>query len=153
MEATGNSIIIRLTGDSGDGVQLIGEQLTLTAALTGKEVRTLPDFQAEIRAPAGTVAGISGFQLAMSSEAIFTAGETLDVLVALNPAALKKALPYLKQGGLLILNQDSMTPKDFEKAGTSQEAFEALETQYQVLSVPLISETMSAVESVGLSPS
>ncbi len=148
-----NSMIIRLTGDSGDGVQLIGEQLTLTAALTGRDVRTLPDFPAEIRAPAGTVAGVSGFQLAMSSEAIFTAGEELDVLVALNPAALKKALPYLKHGGLLILNQDSMTAKDFEKAGGGLDSLEEINTHYQVLSVPLVSETLAAVKDLDLSTS
>ncbi len=153
MGLTTDSIIIRLTGDSGDGVQLIGEQLTLTAALTGRDVRTLPDFPAEIRAPAGTVAGVSGFQLAMSSDAIFTAGEELDVLVALNPAALQKALSYLKQGGLLILNQDSLTPKDFEKAGMSETMLGALQEQYQVLSVPLISETLAAVKDLNLSTS
>src|SRR3990167_11520817 len=110
-------LVIRLTGDSGDGVQLVGEQLTISAALAGKNVRTLPDFPAEIRAPAGTVAGVSGFQLAIAQEAIFTAGEALDVLVALNPAALKNALQYLNQGGLLIINADSMQAKDWEKAG------------------------------------
>ena len=102
-----DAIVIRLTGDSGDGIQLVGEQLTITAALTGRDVRTLPDFPAEIRAPAGTVAGVSGFQLAMAEQTIFTAGETLDVLVALNPAALKNSLEYLNPGGLLIINEDS----------------------------------------------
>ncbi|MDF1646292.1 MAG: 2-oxoacid:acceptor oxidoreductase subunit alpha [Legionellaceae bacterium] len=153
MRPTTDSIIIRLTGDSGDGVQLIGEQLTITAALTGRDVRTLPDFPAEIRAPAGTVAGVSGFQLAMSSEHIFTAGEELDVLVALNPAALKKALPYLKLGGLLILNQDSMTDKDFAKADTLSSMLDVIKTQYQVLSVPLISETVAALKAVNLTSS
>jgi 2-oxoglutarate/2-oxoacid ferredoxin oxidoreductase subunit alpha len=153
MRPTTNNLIIRLTGDSGDGVQLIGEQLTITAALAGREVRTLPDFPAEIRAPAGTVAGVSGFQLAMSSEAIFTAGEELDVLVALNPAALKKALPYLKLGGLLILNQDSMTAKDFAKAGGDLDELEAINTQYQVLSVPLVSETLAALKALDLTTS
>ncbi|MCH9690085.1 MAG: 2-oxoacid:acceptor oxidoreductase subunit alpha [Gammaproteobacteria bacterium] len=153
MRPTTNSLVIRLTGDSGDGVQLIGEQLTITAALAGREVRTLPDFPAEIRAPAGTVAGVSGFQLAMSSEAIFTAGEELDVLVALNPAALKKALPYLKLGGLLILNKDSMTAKDFAKAGGSLDDLEAINTLYQVLSVPLVSETLAALKDLNLTTS
>ena len=105
------SIVIRITGDSGDGVQLVGEQLTLTAALAGREVRTLPDFPAEIRAPAGTLGGVSGFQLAMADHAIFTAGETLHILVALNPAALKNALSYLAPGGLLLLNEEGFTEK------------------------------------------
>lgn len=148
-----DSLVIRLTGDSGDGVQLIGEQLTITAALLGRDVRTLPDFPAEIRAPAGTVAGVSGFQLAMASEALFTAGESLDVLVALNPAALKKALPYLNEGGLLILNKDSLSDKDWEKAGSSPAELEELSERYQVLSVPLVSETIAALKDLEVSTS
>ncbi len=146
-----DAIVIRLTGDSGDGVQLVGEQLTITAALTGREVRTLPDFPAEIRAPAGTVAGVSGFQLAMAEEAIFTAGETLDVLVALNPAALKNSLQYLDQGGLLIINEDSMQAKDWEKAGCTPEILSDAEQLYQVVSLPLITNTLKAVEGLDLS--
>ncbi len=145
-----DSIVIRITGDSGDGVQLVGEQLTLTAALTGRDVQTLPDFPAEIRAPAGTVAGVSGFQLAMAQKAIFTAGESLDVLVALNPAALKNSLPYLRQNGLLILNEDSMTPKDWEKSGCHPSLLQDASMQYQVVSIPLITATQRALEDLGL---
>lgn len=143
-----DAIVIRITGDSGDGVQLVGEQLTITAALTGRDVRTLPDFPAEIRAPAGTVAGVSGFQLAMAEEAIFTAGETLDVLVALNPAALKNSLQYLNQGGLLIINQDSMDVKDWEKAGSSADLLKDASQHYQVISLPLITQTLQAIETL-----
>ncbi len=143
-----DAVVIRLTGDSGDGVQLVGEQLTITAALTGRDVRTLPDFPAEIRAPAGTVAGISDFQLAMAEQAIFTAGETLDVLVALNPAALKKSLQYLNQGGLLIINEDSLQPKDWEKAGASEEILTDAAQHYQLISLPLITNTLKAVEGI-----
>jgi 2-oxoglutarate ferredoxin oxidoreductase subunit alpha len=143
-----DAIVIRITGDSGDGVQLVGEQLTITAALTGRDVRTLPDFPAEIRAPAGTVAGVSGFQLAMAEEAIFTAGETLDVLVALNPAALKNSLQYLNQGGLLIINQDSMDAKDWEKAGSSADLLKDASQHYQVISLPLITQTLQAIEAL-----
>ena len=145
---TTDAIVIRLTGDSGDGVQLVGEQLTITAALTGRDVRTLPDFPAEIRAPAGTVAGVSGFQLAMAEQAIFTAGESLDVLVALNPAALKNSLQYLNQGGLLIVNEDSMDDKDWEKAGCSRDLLTDAASHYQVVSLPLITNTLGAVESL-----
>lgn len=145
-----DAIVIRLTGDSGDGVQLVGEQLTITAALTGRDVRTLPDFPAEIRAPAGTVAGVSGFQLAMAEEAIFTAGETLDVLVALNPAALKNSLQYLNQGGLLIINEDSMQTKDWEKAGCNPDLLTDATQHYQVVSLPLITYTLQAVEGLGI---
>jgi 2-oxoglutarate/2-oxoacid ferredoxin oxidoreductase subunit alpha len=145
-----DTIVIRLTGDSGDGVQLVGEQLTITAALAGKEVRTLPDFPAEIRAPLGTVAGVSGFQLAMAEKAIFTAGETLDVLVALNPAALKNALGYLNEGGLLIVNEDSLSLRDWEKAGASPDLLKHASEHYQVISVPLITNTLRALEGLDL---
>lgn len=151
MNPSQSSIIIRLAGDSGDGVQLIGEELTITAALSGKEVRTLPDFPAEIRAPQGTVSGVSGFQLAMASEALFTAGEELDVLVALNPAALKKALPSLKSGGLLILNEDSQSSKDWTKAGIVEDDVPDMLEHYQVIHVPLVSETVKALEDVDVS--
>ena len=145
-----DAIVIRITGDSGDGVQLVGEQLTITAALTGRDVRTLPDFPAEIRAPAGTVAGVSGFQLAMAEEAIFTAGESLDVLVALNPAALRNSLQYLDQGGLLIINEDSMQEKDWEKAHCSPDILSDASQRYQLVSLPLITQTLSAVEALGI---
>lgn len=145
-----DQIVIRFTGDSGDGVQLVGEQLTVTAALTGRDVRTLPDFPAEIRAPAGTVGGVSGFQLAMSEHAIFTAGENLDVLVAMNPAALKNSLEYLGQGGMLIINEDSMQAKDWEKAGCSPALLTDANERHQVIAVPLITHTLSALEGLDI---
>jgi len=148
--STTDAIVIRLTGDSGDGVQLLGEQLTITAALTGRDVRTLPDFPAEIRAPAGTVAGVSGFQLAMSEEAIFTAGETLNVLVALNPAALKNSLEYLMTGGLLIINEDSFQEKDWQKAGMTPDFLDNVAENYQVIRLPLITQTLKAVDTIDI---
>lgn len=150
MDITNEAIVIRLTGDSGDGVQLLGEQLTITAALTGRDVRTLPDFPAEIRAPTGTVAGVSGFQLAMSEAPIFTAGESLNVLVALNPAALKNSLQYLQPGGLLIINEDSFQDKDWQKAGLSPDFLTSVVEHYQRISLPLISLTLGAVESIDI---
>lgn len=146
-------IVIRFTGDSGDGVQLVGEQLTISAALTGRDVRTLPDFPAEIRAPAGTVAGVSGFQLAMAEHAIFTAGETLDVLVALNPAALKNSLPYLNQGGLLIINEDSFQEKDWQKAGMDKSFLDNSAEHYHIVSFPLVTHTLEAVSALELTKS
>jgi 2-oxoglutarate ferredoxin oxidoreductase subunit alpha len=143
-------IVIRITGDSGDGVQLVGEQLTISAALTGRDVRTLPDFPAEIRAPAGTVAGVSGFQLAMAEQAIFTAGESIDVLVALNPAALKNSLQHLTQGGLLIINEDSYQEKDWQKAGMDKSFLDHSAEHYQILSFPLITQTLQAVSALEL---
>lgn len=145
-----DALVIRITGDSGDGVQLMGEQLTISAALSGKDVRTLPDFPAEIRAPAGTVAGVSGFQLAMAEQAIFTAGETLDVLVALNPAALKNSIDYLKQGGLLVINEDSFTDKDWQRAGIEKEFLNAYLDQCHLLSFPVITQTLQAVSTIDL---
>lgn len=148
--STTDVIVIRITGDSGDGVQLVGEQLTLSAALTGRDVRTLPDFPAEIRAPAGTVAGVSGFQLAMAEHAIFTAGESLDVLVALNPAALKNSLQHLNQGGLLIINEDSYQEKDWQKAGLDKSFLDNYSEHYQIISFPLITQTLQAVSALEL---
>lgn len=145
-----DAIVIRITGDSGDGVQLIGEQLTISAALTGRDVRTLPDFPAEIRAPAGTVGGVSGFQLAMAERKIFTAGETLNVLVALNPAALKNSLEYLQQGGLLLINEDNFSDKDWQKAGIEKSFLDNCSEHYHILSLPLITQTMAAVEGLDL---
>lgn len=148
-----DAIVIRFTGDSGDGVQLLGEQLTITAAVTGRDVRTLPDFPAEIRAPAGTVAGVSGFQLAMAEEEIFTAGEELTVLVALNPAALKNSLQHLMPGGLLIVNEDSFQEKDWEKAGLSPDFLTNVAEHYQLIRLPLISLTLRAVEGIEINHS
>ncbi|MFT4060361.1 MAG: 2-oxoacid:acceptor oxidoreductase subunit alpha [Legionella sp.] len=145
-----DAIVIRITGDSGDGVQLVGEQLTISAALTGRDVRTLPDFPAEIRAPAGTVAGVSGFQLAMAEHAIFTAGESLDVLVALNPAALKNSLQHLNQGGLLIINEDSYQDKDWQKAGMDKSFLDNCAEHYHIVSFPLITQTLQAVANLEL---
>jgi 2-oxoglutarate ferredoxin oxidoreductase subunit alpha len=144
------SIVIRITGDSGDGVQLLGEQLTITAALSGRDVRSLPNFPAEIRAPAGTIAGVSEFQLAISEQAIFTAGESLDVLVALNPAALKNSLEHLAPGGLLIINEDSFQEKDWQKSGLSPEFLTNIIEYYQILDLPLISHTLEAVKELDI---
>lgn len=145
-----NTIVIRFTGDSGDGMQLVGEQLTITAAQSGKEVRSKPDFPAEIRAPSGTLAGVSGFQIALSDKAIFTAGEELDVLVALNPAALKTALQYLIPGGLLIINEDSFQDKDWERADLSRDFLTQSASLYQLISLQLTSLTLQAIETIDI---
>ena len=98
------SITIRFAGDSGDGMQLAGTQFTNTSALLGNDIATFPDFPAEIRAPAGTLAGVSGFQVHFSSTDIHTPGDVLDALVVMNPAALKTNLKDLEPGGILIVN-------------------------------------------------
>src|SRR6516164_4462312 len=100
------SVVIRFAGDSGDGMQVAGMQFTNETALAGNDLSTLPDFPAEIRAPAGTLAGVSGFQLNFSSHEIFTPGDEVDTLVAMNPAALKTNLGDLRRGGTLIVNED-----------------------------------------------
>ena len=100
-------VTVRLAGDSGDGMQLLGTQLTNTSALAGNDVATFPDFPAEIRAPRGTRAGVSGFQVQFASEQIFTPGDGLDALVCMNPAALITNIADLRRGGILIVNSDS----------------------------------------------
>src|SRR5437660_5538382 len=111
------SVTIRFCGDSGDGMQLAGTQFTNASAIIGNDVSTLPDFPAEIRAPAGTLAGVSGFQVHFSSQEIFTPGDRLDCLVAMNPAALKTNLKDLEPGGILVVNADAFTTSDLHKAG------------------------------------
>jgi 2-oxoglutarate ferredoxin oxidoreductase subunit alpha len=105
------TVTIRFAGDSGDGMQLTGSQFTNTAAVIGNDISTLPDFPAEIRAPQGSLPGVSGFQLNFSSQDIRTPGDVPSVLVAMNPAALKVNLPDLEMGGTLIVNTDEFTPR------------------------------------------
>ena len=118
------SITIRFAGDSGDGMQLTGTQFSDTTAVFGNDISTLPDFPAEIRAPAGTLAGVSGFQVNFSSEDIMTPGDTPRVLVAMNPAALKANLGDLQPGGKIIVNSDSFTEGNLKKANYSSNPLE-----------------------------
>src|ERR1035437_7594330 len=111
------SVVIRFAGDSGDGMQLAGMQFTDASAMVGNDVRTLPDYPSEIRAPAGTVAGVSGDQIHFASHDIFTPGDEVDTLVAMNPAALKANLRAVRSGGLVIVNQDAFVPAELKKAG------------------------------------
>src|ERR671925_484501 len=109
--------VVRFAGDSGDGMQLTGEQFTTESAWAGNDIATLPNFPAEIRAPAGTLFGVSSFQLQFGSQRVYTPGDRLDCLVAMNPAALKVHLPDLKEGGLLILNTNAFEKKNLDRAG------------------------------------
>src|SRR2546423_7135869 len=111
------SVTIRFAGDSGDGMQLAGTQFTNASAILGNDISTLPDFPAEIRAPVGTLAGVSGFQVHFSSREIHTPGDELNALIAMNPAALKTNIKDLERGGLLIVNSDAFTANDLHKAG------------------------------------
>lgn len=145
------NVIIRFAGDSGDGIQLTGGIFSHDSASFGHDISTLPDFPAEIRAPAGTIAGVSSFQLNFSSYNIHTPGDIPDVLIALNPAALKVHLPDLKPGGIVILNQDSFTKTDFKKAEyeTDPRSDDSL-SGFELYELPITSLTEEAVKSAGL---
>src|SRR4029079_10900819 len=110
------SVIIKFAGDSGDGMQLTGTQFTNTSALVGNDLATFPDFPAEIRAPAGTLPGVSAFQVRIADHDIHTPGDAPDVLVAMNPAALKTNLSDLKRGGIVIVNTDEFDDRNLKKA-------------------------------------
>lgn len=142
-----SGITVRLAGDSGDGMQLLGTQLTNTSALAGNDVATFPDFPAEIRAPRGTRAGVSGFQVQFSSTEIFTPGDTLDALVVMNPAAMVTNLADLRKGGLLIANEDGFNEKEFKlaKVEANPLAASVIEETYRVIKVPMTSLTRQAV--------
>jgi 2-oxoglutarate ferredoxin oxidoreductase subunit alpha len=147
------SVVIRFCGDSGDGMQLAGTQFTNVSAAFGNDVSTLPDFPAEIRAPAGSLAGVSGYQLCFSSHEIFTPGDEVDTLVAMNPAALKTNLADLHPGGTLIVNSDAFDKSALAKAHYSVDplADPAVSSGYQVHTVPMTRLTRDAVEGLGLS--
>src|SRR3954447_22414214 len=114
-----DTVTIRFAGDSGDGMQLTGTQFTNTSAVLGNDISTLPDFPAEIRAPAGSLPGVSGFQLNFSSRDIRTPGDEPNVLVAMNPAALKVNLSDLEEGGTLLINTDEFNKENLKKANYS----------------------------------
>jgi len=139
-------VVVRFAGDSGDGMQLTGEQFTSETAAFGNDLSTLPDFPAEIRAPAGTPAGVSGFQLHFSDHDILTPGDAPDVLVAMNPAALKAYLKDLPPGGDLIVNTDAFTSGNLKKAGYAADPLtDGTLDKYRVHKVPLTSMTINAV--------
>lgn len=147
-----SEITVRLVGDSGDGMQLLGTQLTNTSALSGNDVATFPDFPAEIRAPRGTRAGVSGFQVHFSAEEIFTPGDGLDALVAMNPAALVTNLVDLRKQGILILNSDNFEAKDLKLAKLSVDPrTDGSLKDYRVIEIPMGELTRKAVEETGLS--
>ncbi len=140
-------VVIRFAGDSGDGMQLTGERFTSASAFFGNDLSTLPDFPAEIRAPAGTLPGVSAFQIHFSDHDILTPGDQPGVLVAMNPAALKANLKDLISGGLLILNSDAFERKNLDKAGYATDPLEdgSLDS-YQVYKIPMTKMTIEAVK-------
>src|SRR6516162_2908050 len=112
-----DTVTIRFCGDSGDGMQLTGTEFTRASAIAGNDLQTFPDFPAEIRAPAGTLPGVSGFQIQFSHSTVYTPGDQPDVLVAMNPAALKTNLQDLPPGGFLLVNTGAFTEQNLQKAG------------------------------------
>jgi 2-oxoglutarate ferredoxin oxidoreductase subunit alpha len=147
------SATIRFAGDSGDGMQLAGTQFTNASAILGNDISTLPDFPAEIRAPAGTLAGVSGFQVHFSSHDIHTPGDRLNALVVMNPAALKTNMKDLEPGGILIVNSDAFGTSDLRKAGYASNPLEDGSLKgYRVYKVPINNLNREAVAAVKLSP-
>ncbi|MGH3181955.1 MAG: 2-oxoacid:acceptor oxidoreductase family protein, partial [Streptosporangiaceae bacterium] len=144
-------VIIRFAGDSGDGMQLAGDRFTQETAVFGNDLSTLPNFPAEIRAPAGTLPGVSSFQLHFADHDILTPGDAPDVLIAMNPAALKANIKDLPRGGALIVNPDEFTKRNLTKVGYQVSPLEdgSLEP-YTVHAVPITSMTVKALESLDI---
>ncbi len=145
-------VVIRFAGDSGDGMQLTGGRFTSDTAVLGNDLSTLPDFPAEIRAPAGSLPGVSGFQIHFSDHDILTPGDAPDVLVAMNPAALRTNLKDVPRGGTIIVNTDAFTDRNLDKAGYSSNPLEdGTLADYHVHQVPLTALTLEAVKETGIS--
>ncbi|MBF8279262.1 MAG: Pyruvate:ferredoxin oxidoreductase-like 2-oxoacid:ferredoxin oxidoreductase, alpha subunit [candidate division NC10 bacterium] len=146
-----DAVTIRFAGDSGDGMQLTGTQFTATSAIIGNDISTLPDFPAEIRAPAGSLPGVSGYQLNFSSHDIRTPGDEPNVLVAMNPAALKMNLKDLEPGGILVVNTDAFVESNLRKAGYETNPLEdGSLSGYRVFKLPITSLTIGALEEAKL---
>src|SRR5208282_577853 len=146
-----DSVVIRFAGDSGDGMQLTGMQFTAESALAGNDIATLPDFPAEIRAPAGTLAGVSGFQLNFSSSEIFTAGDEPNVLVAMNPAALQANLEDVPPNGVIIVDREAFTDANVKRAGYATNPLndQSLD-KFQVIQIDVTRLTTLALHGLGL---
>jgi 2-oxoglutarate/2-oxoacid ferredoxin oxidoreductase subunit alpha len=142
-------VVVRFAGDSGDGMQLAGSRFTDATAVLGNDLATLPNFPAEIRAPAGTLAGVSAFQIHFASRDILTPGDAPNVLMAMNPAALKTNLPELQRGATIIVNEDSFSPRNLEKAGYGSNPLEdGSLAAYRVHRIPMTTLTARAVEGI-----
>ena len=149
------SAVVRFAGDSGDGMQTVGERFTDSSAFAGNDIATLPDFPAEIRAPAGTLAGVSGFQLQFGSRKVLTPGDEPDALVAMNPAALKTNIDDLPEGGMLVVNIDSFKKMNLAKAGYDSNPLEDedFRKKYHLVELDLTSLTKDALKDSSLKPS
>ena len=148
-----DEVIIRFAGDSGDGMQLTGDRFTNASAMFGNDLATLPEYPAEIRAPAGTMAGVSAFQVHISDHDITTPGDAPDVLVAMNPAALKSDLHTLVPGGTLIVNKDTFEERNLTKAGYDHNPLDGEDLAgYRLIEVPMTSLTKEACAEFGVKP-
>jgi len=148
-----DGIVLRFAGDSGDGMQLTGDRFTSASALFGNDLATLPEFPAEIRAPAGTLAGVSSFQVHISDHDITTPGDAPTVLVAMNPAALQSDLPLLKPGGTVIVNADAFNERNLAKAGYESNPLEDGSLDgYTVVTAPMTDLTKRACQDLGVKP-
>jgi 2-oxoglutarate ferredoxin oxidoreductase subunit alpha len=146
-------LVIRFAGDSGDGMQLTGDRFTSASAMLGNDLVTLPEYPAEIRAPAGTVAGVSAFQVHISDHDITTPGDVPDVLVAMNPAALLSELPKLEPGATVILNVDAFDERNIAKAGYDHDPLEGDDLKaFTRIDIPMTSLTKEACEPLGVKP-
>ena len=142
-----DSVVIRFAGDSGDGMQVTGSQFTVETALAGNDLSTFPDFPAEIRAPVGTTFGVSAFQIHFGSHDVMTPGDELDVLVAMNPAALTTNVRDLREGGLVVVDTGSFGERNLQKAGYAKNPLDD-ETlaKYQTLKLDITKQTLEAVK-------
>ena len=144
-------VIIRFAGDSGDGIQLTGDRFTSETAMFGNDLSTLPDFPAEIRAPAGSLPGVSGFQLHFADHDILTPGDAPNVLVAMNPAALKVNLPDLEDGGTLLVNTDEFNKENLKKADYASNPLEDETLRgYRVHKLPITTVNIRALQEAGV---
>ena len=152
-QTTVEHVVVRFAGDSGDGIQLLGSEFTLATALAKNDLGTFPDYPAEIRAPAGTMAGVSGFQIHFGSEEVYTPGDMCDVLVVMNAAALRKSLPYLRPGGMILANEDGFDNKNLRLSGYAEGAeplVEATDKGFIVITLPLTKLTKESIKDMGL---
>ena len=140
-------VVIRFAGDSGDGMQLTGSQFTNSSALTGTDIVTLPDYPSEIRAPAGTIDGVSGFQMQFGSQKVNTPGDYPDALVAMNPAALKANIQDLARDGYVLLDIDAFTERNIDKAGYVENPISRKSLfDKKAYSIPITSQTLEALK-------
>ena len=147
-----DNVVVRFSGDSGDGMQLTGTLFSNLSAILGNEISTFPDFPSEIRAPQGTLGGVSGFQVHLGSSKVYTPGDDPDVLVVMNPAALKVNAKNIKKGGVIIFDADTFDKSGFEKAGFKTEnPFEelAISDTVQLIPAPLSTLTQTSLDGMG----